>query len=61
MNKTTEDPIIKRGELQKILDVCSDTLTRYIKTGKLPPYNVNFSQKTCGWRRSTLRAAGVNV
>lgn len=56
-----EDPIIKRSELQKMLDVCSETLRRHIKSGKLPAYDVRLSRKTCGWRRSTLRAAGVNV
>ena len=56
-----DDPIIKRSDLQKMLDVCSETLRRYIKSGKLPAYDVHLSRKTCGWRRSTLRAAGVNV
>jgi hypothetical protein len=56
-----DDPIIKRSDLQKMLDVCSETLRRHIKSGKLPAYDVRLSRKTCGWRRSTLRAAGVNV
>lgn len=57
----TDDPIIKRGDLPKLLGVCSDTIRKAIKDGKLPAYDVALSQKTCGWRRSTLRAAGVNV
>jgi hypothetical protein len=32
-----------------------------MKANKLPPFDVRLSQKTCGWRLSTLRAAGVDV
>lgn len=58
---TQEDPIIKRSELPKRLGVCSDTVRKMFKAGKLPPYDVALSQKTCGWRRSTLEAHGVKV
>lgn len=57
----TQDPIIKRADLPRLLDVHTDTVRRMIKDGKLPSFDVKLSQKTCGWRRSTLVAAGVNV
>jgi predicted DNA-binding transcriptional regulator AlpA len=55
------DPIIKRGDLQKLLGVHTDTVRRAIKEKRLPPYDVELSRKTAGWKRSTLLAAGVNV
>lgn len=57
----TQDPIIKRADLPRLLDVHTDTVRRMIKDGKLPKFDVRLSQKTCGWRKSTLAAAGVNV
>ena len=56
-----DDPIIKRSELPKRLGVHTDTVRVWIKTKKLPAYDVKLSAKTCGWKASTLRAAGVNV
>lgn len=56
-----DDPIIKRGDLPRMLKVHTDTIRRAIKENKLPPFDVALSRKTCGWKRSTLRAAGVNV
>lgn len=58
---TSADPIIKRGDLPKILGVHSDTVRVMIKKKRLPPYDVSLSKRTCGWKASTLRAAGVNV
>ena len=55
------DPIIKRADLPRLLDVHTDTVRRMIKDGKLPKFDVKLSQKTCGWRRSTLAAAGIAV
>jgi predicted DNA-binding transcriptional regulator AlpA len=55
------DEIIKPPELRKRLNVCSETLRRMMKANKLPPFDVQLSRKTCGWKRSTLRAAGVDV
>ena len=57
----TDDTIIKRGNLPKLLGVSSDTIRKAIKQGKLPAYDVALSRKTCGWLRSTLVAAGVKV
>jgi hypothetical protein len=55
------DEIIKPPELRKRLKVCGETLRRMIRDKKLPPFDVRLSRKTCGWKRSTLRAAGVDV
>lgn len=58
----SEDRIIWRQELQKLLDVSLDTMTRYLKTpGKLPTPDVALNSKKTGWRLSTLHAAGVKV
>ena len=56
-----EDPVIWRPELQRRLEVCSETIRRYLKDGKLPPPDVAMSAKKMGWRLSTLRAHGVNL
>jgi predicted DNA-binding transcriptional regulator AlpA len=56
-----DDEIIKPPELRKALSVCSETLRRMMKQNKLPPFDVRLSQKTCGWRKSTLIAAGIKV
>ena len=58
---TPIDTIIKPPELRAALGVCGETMRRMIKGEKLPPFDVRLSQKTCGWKRSTLRAAGVDV
>jgi hypothetical protein len=58
---TDENEVIKRSDLQKLLKVSSDTVRKYIKSGKLPSYDVALSRKTSGWKRSTLVAAGVRV
>lgn len=57
----SDDEIIKPPELRKRLTICPETLRRHMKAGKLPPFDVRLSQKTRGWKRSTLRAAGVDV
>lgn len=58
----SDDRIIWRQDLQKILAVSLDTMARYLKTpGKLPPPDVALSSKKIGWRLSTLHAAGVKV
>ena len=55
------DPIIKRGDLPKILGVHSDTVRKMLKAKRLPDYDVKLSVRTCGRKTSTLRADGVNV
>lgn len=63
MTEATQDPnaIIKRGDLPKLIGVCSDTVRKMVNAGKLPPLDVNLSRKTRGWKRSTLVAHGVKV
>lgn len=55
------DPLIKRKDLHGRLQVTSDTVRKWIKAKKLPAPDVSISRKTMGWKRSTLRAHGVNV
>lgn len=55
------DIVIWRVDLQVKLRVCSETLRRWMKAGKLPPPDVNLSRKTKGWRLSTLHAAGIRL
>jgi hypothetical protein len=58
---TDENEVIKRSDLPRLLKVSSDTVRKYIKSGKLPSYDVALSRKTSGWKRSTLVNAGVKV
>lgn len=60
-NKTETDRIIWRPYLQQQLGVCAQTMRRYIKAGKLPPPDVNLSQRRQGWNASTLAAAGISL
>ena len=54
------DQLVMRPELQKMLGgVSSETMRVWIRDGKLPPPDVKITQRTTGWRRSTLRAAGI--
>lgn len=55
------DPVIWRQDLQKLMRVKSETIRRWKVNGKLPPPDVQLSHRTCGWKLSTLRAAGINL
>lgn len=56
----TEDRVIWRAELCKMLNnIKSDTVRKMVKAKRLPEPDVKISQKTKGWRLSTLRQAGV--
>lgn len=55
------DSVILRSDLPAVLGVCSETVRRLMKANKLPPPDVDLSQRTRGWRLSTLRAAGINI
>jgi predicted DNA-binding transcriptional regulator AlpA len=67
MNDTTaqapeaEDRVIWRADLYETLGVGSESVRRWMKSGKLPPPDVDISQKTRGWRLSTLHAAGIRI
>ena len=55
------DVVIWRRELCAKLGVSSECVRRMMKAGKLPKPDVDLSQKTRGWRLSTLHAAGINL
>lgn len=58
----SDDRTIYRKELMAALNVTSsETIRRWMKSKRLPAPDVNLSQRTQGWRVSTLRAAGINV
>lgn len=57
----SEDRVIYRTDLCKMLGVGSEALRRWLKAGKLPPPDVAISRKTMGWRLSTLHAAGIGL
>jgi predicted DNA-binding transcriptional regulator AlpA len=59
-NKTSPgDRIIYRQDLYKMLGVTSETLRRYLRDKKIPPADIAITQRTVGWRLSTLQAAGI--
>jgi Prophage CP4-57 regulatory protein (AlpA). len=57
----SEDRVIYRSELCKALGVGSEAVRRWMKAGKLPKPDVAISQKTLGWKLSTLRNAGIGL
>jgi len=56
-----EDRVVWRRELQQAIQVSSETIRRWMLDGKLPEPDVNLSNRTKGWRLSTLRSAGINL
>ena len=57
-----DEPPVTRARLMAALgDICSATLRRYRKSGKVPPPDIDLSPRTQVWNRSTLRAAGINI
>lgn len=59
MKEEIEDRVIWRRELQETMHVSSETLRRWLNANKLPQPDVAISNRTKGWRLSTLRAAGI--
>lgn len=55
------DRVIYRAELPGLLHVTSETVRRWLRAGKLPKPDVDLSQRTRGWRLSTLHAAGIGI
>lgn len=56
------DIMIWRRDLRAYLGGVSDeTVRRWIKQGKLPKPDVDFSARTRGWKLSTLRRAGIEL
>ncbi len=60
-NSISDDTVIWRRDLQDMLRVSTETMRRYIKEQKLPKPDVDLSNRTKGWKASTLRQAGVNI
>jgi predicted DNA-binding transcriptional regulator AlpA len=56
-----QDVVIWRRELPAKLGVTSEAVRKMMKAGKLPKPDVDLSQKTRGWRMSTLHAAGIKL
>jgi len=61
MSDIAIDRVIYRSDLCKMLGVGSEALRRWLRDGKLPKPDVDISQKTRGWKVSTLRAAGIDL
>jgi predicted DNA-binding transcriptional regulator AlpA len=57
----SEDRIIYRQNLYKMLGVTSETLRKWLKDQKLPPADIAISRRTVGWRLSTLPATGIKL
>lgn len=57
----TIDRVLWRADLRAALGCSPDTLRRYIRDKKVPNPDVHLSQRTMGWKVSTLRAAGLNL
>lgn len=57
----TPDKVIWRHDLQAMMSVSSETVRRWIKQGRLPKPDVAMSQKTMGWKFSTLQNSGINL
>lgn len=55
------DRVIWRSELRRALGVSEDTIRRWLKADKLPRPDVHLSQRSLGWKVSTLQAAGINL
>ena len=53
------DVIVWRPDLHRICNVCSETVRRWIKSGKLPRPDVSITRRTMGWKMSTLEKAGI--
>lgn len=57
-----EDRVIWRRDLMAMFGVTSsETIRIWMRNGKLPEPDVNLSQRTKGWRLSTLRNAGLGL
>lgn len=61
--RAANDPnrVIYRADLPELFGVTSETIRRWMKAGKLPKPDVAITQRTVGWRISTLQAAGIGI
>jgi predicted DNA-binding transcriptional regulator AlpA len=58
---STPDRVIYRADLPGLFGVSSETVRRWIKAGRLPKPDIAITQRTVGWRLSTLQAAGIGI
>ena len=58
---TGDDRVIWRQDIERIMNVGSETIRRWMVAGKLPKPDVDISRRTRGWKLSTLRAAGIDL
>lgn len=62
MTEAEPDRMIWRRDLRDYFGGVSDeTIRRWIKQGKLPKPDIDFSMRTRGWKLSTLRKAGIQI
>ena len=57
----SNDKVIWRRDLEHRLNVGSETIRRWMASGRLPKPDVDLSRRTRGWKLSTLREAGINL
>jgi predicted DNA-binding transcriptional regulator AlpA len=57
-----EDRLLWRRELQPALNnVSRQAIFRWMRVDKLAKPDVHLSQRSVGWRLSSMRAAGINL
>lgn len=61
---TPEDRVVYRDEFRQKMGgvgrpISSETVRVWVKEKKVPPFDVDLSLRTRGWKVSTLRAAGL--
>ena len=62
MNQETKiDRVIWRRELQETVQVSSETIRRWINSGKLPKPDVQITGRTAGWKLSPELSGGAAV
>jgi hypothetical protein len=53
--------MVRRKDLQRALDVSSETIRRWLIEGKLPPPDVAVSDQASWWHPVTLERAGFRL
>lgn len=57
----SDDRLYTRADLLRLLPVTSDTITRWLREGRLPRPDIAPTVKSQQWRRSTLAAHGIRL
>lgn len=58
---SNQDQVIWRSDLPRLAGVSTQTVSRWARQNRLPKADVHITQKTYGWRLSTLREAGIAI